>query len=59
MMLFRRPSPEKAGWIIQTLRGLAIVAAVFTIIVSVLMIANTIQLAASDPLDDPLLLSLR
>ena len=59
MILFHRIPDRTKNLIVFTAKGTAAVAGVFTFAVSVLMIANYLQLAAADPLNTPALVALR
>ena len=50
-----RLEPEAARFLSSTCRAVAVVAAVFCVAVSTLLIANAVQLAAVKPLDNPAL----
>ena len=50
---------DSSGYLVRTARGVAWVSGAFGLIMSVLLIANYIQLATADPLDNPVLSELR
>lgn len=55
----RRLDPEWGRFLLGTCRALAVVAGLFCLAVSTLLVANAVQLAVHQPLDNPALAALR
>ena len=59
MIFFRRIPDRTRNFVLFTAKGVSVVAGIFTFAVSVLMVADYLQLRSADPLDAPALTALR
>ena len=59
MVTLKSFSPFPVRFVLKTTKGLVVVSALFSLVMSVLMIANYVQLSTAKPLDSPSLLALR